>query len=213
MRLTKVHLKNGLQRVLKILFTLIGTAMLAAVIFGVYLIGLFHGYKIGQQESQEQISSIFDSLINKTSPDSLMQTPSKAPTNTPMKPTAIKNWGGPELWEAVNKKRIEYGVNPLNTRSELCTIAAIRLNELLELEKLDNHEGFSNMKERRPDLAWIFDKYGVIAEFLAYGGDSPEETVGLWDNTLGHKKLLIGGEYIWGCVYAQNSFAVAIAAY
>jgi len=24
---------------------------------------------------------------------------------------------------------------------------------------------------------------------------------------------LSGGEYVWGCVYAQNTFAVAIAAY
>ena len=69
------------------------------------------------------------------------------------------------------------------------------------------------MAERRPDLKWIFDKYSTIAEFLAYGGLTPSETVGLWDNTLGHKKLLNGGEFVWGCVYAQNTFAVAISAY
>ncbi len=122
-------------------------------------------------------------------------------------------WGGVELWEAVNKKRVEYGVNPLRKADELCTIASIRLNELLELGKLDGHEGFGNMTERRPDLQWIFDKYGTIAEFLASGGQTPEETVSLWDNTLGHKKLLNGGEFVWGCIYAQNTFAVAITAY
>ena len=113
----------------------------------------------------------------------------------------------------VNDKRIEYGVGPLSQRDELCTISSIRLNELLELGTLDGHEGFSNMKEKRPDLEWVFDKYSVTAEFLALGGVSPEDTVALWDNTLGHKKLLTGGEYVWGCVYAQNTFAVAIVAY
>ncbi len=98
-------------------------------------------------------------------------------------------------------------------RDELCTISSIRLNELLELEKLDAHEGFTNLEERRPDLAWIFEKYSTIAEFLAQGGDTPQETVSLWENTLGHKKLLTGGEYVWGCIYAQNSFAVAITAF
>jgi uncharacterized protein YkwD len=62
-------------------------------------------------------------------------------------------------------------------------------------------------------LKWIFEKYSVVAEFLAMGGDSPQETVSLWDNTLGHKKLLDGGEYVWGCIYAQSTFAVAITAY
>jgi uncharacterized protein YkwD len=113
----------------------------------------------------------------------------------------------------VNKKRMEYGVNPLQLRSELCTIASIRLNELLELGKLDGHIGFTSMPDTRTDLKWIFDKYSTISEFLASGGKTPEETVSLWDNTLGHKKILNGGEYVWGCIYAQNTFAVGIAAY
>ena len=128
-------------------------------------------------------------------------------------PTKTPTWGGPQLWEAVNKRRQELGVNPLQNREELCTIAAIRLNDLLELGKLDGHEGFSNFQDRRKDLVWILDKYGTVAEFLAYGGQTAQETVSLWENTMGHKKLLSGGEYVWGCIYAQNTFAVAIAAY
>jgi len=123
------------------------------------------------------------------------------------------SWGGPELWAAVNKRRTELGVNPLSQKDELCTIASIRLNELLDLGKLDGHVGFSNLEERRADLKWIFDKYSNMAEFLAVGGKTPEETVSLWENTLGHKKLLTGGEYVWGCIYAQNTFAVAITAF
>lgn len=120
-------------------------------------------------------------------------------------------WGGPELWTAVNKRRVESGVNPLSKRDELCTIASIRLNQLLELNKLDGHAGFVPVLERS-DLKWISEKYN-ISEFLVQGYPTPEETVKAWEDTMGHKALVAGGEYVWGCVYAQNTFGVAIAAY
>ena len=123
-----------------------------------------------------------------------------------------QNWGGPDLWEAVNKRRTEFGVNPLSTKSEVCTIASIRLNELLDLGTLDGHEGFSNMSERREDLSWVFEKFN-LTEFLVAGAESPEDAVSLWENTLGHKKLRSGGEYVWGCIYAQGGFGVAITAF
>lgn len=131
---------------------------------------------------------------------------------TAVAPAVVKTaWGGPQLWEAVNKRRVELGVNPLKQKEELCTIASIRLNQLLDLGKLDGHAGFVPVLERS-DLKWISEKYN-ISEFLAQGYMTPEETVKAWENTLGHKALLSGGEYVWGCVYAQNAFAVAIAAY
>ncbi len=120
-------------------------------------------------------------------------------------------WGGIELWAAINKRRVELGVNPLGKKDELCTIASIRLNQLLELGKLDGHAGFVPVLDR-PDLKWISEKYN-ISEFLAEGYPTPEATVMAWENTLGHKALVAGGEYVWGCVYAQNTFAVALAAY
>jgi uncharacterized protein YkwD len=126
---------------------------------------------------------------------------------TPKKTT----WGGPDLWASINKRRVELGVNPLKQKEELCTIASIRLNQLLELGKLDGHAGFVPVLDRS-DLKWISEKYN-ISEFLAQGYATPTETVQAWENTLGHKALLSGGEYVWGCVYAQNTFAVAIAAY
>lgn len=135
-------------------------------------------------------------------------------TATPKATTTVKariSWGGPELWEAVNKRRVEFGVNKLTKKDELCTIASIRLNQLLELNKLDGHAGFKPVLDRE-DLKWISEKYN-ISEFLAQGYASPEDTVKGWENTLGHRGLLTGGEYVWGCVYSQNSFAVAISAY
>ena len=93
----------------------------------------------------------------------------------------------------------------------LCTIASIRLNQLLELGKLDGHEGFVPVLNR-PDLKPEADKYN-ISEFLIQGYPTPSAAVAAWENTMGHKSLLAGGEYVWGCVYAQNTFGVAIAAY
>ncbi len=182
-------------------------------------LGYVEGYKSGQKETVEYYESILDELtaeLEKMGQNPVVVTrivekePQKLPEQTNYYDVS---WGGPQLWEAVNKRRKEFGVNPLENRSELCTIASIRLNELLELGKLDNHEGFSNLQERRPDLEWVFEKYSTLAEFLAFGGKTPEETVSLWENTLGHKKLLTGGEYVWGCIYAQNTFAVAITAF
>jgi hypothetical protein len=208
------------KEVLKKVIGVFAFTSICALFLGLYLLGFLHGYTTAKLNLEIQISGLLNSIVNLERP---LQSPSPTPSlsPTPVKKTVVttptikkdSGWGGPELWTAVNNKRATYGVNKLNQRDELCTIASIRLNELLVLGKLDNHEGFSNMTTQRPDLKWIFDKYGTIAEFLALGGRSADETVSMWDNTLGHKKLLTGGEYVWGCIYAQNTFAVAIAAY
>ena len=176
--------------------------------------GLTQGYVAGKNEAEENYLAFLNQEIKNVTPSPAPQSPSATPV--PKSVSGIPQqivWGGPQLWDVVNKRRQELGVNALNQRDELCTIASIRLNELLDLGKLDGHEGFSNMRETRPDLEWIFERYSTIAEFLAVGGRTPEETVSLWENTLGHKKLLTGGEYVWGCIYAQDTFAVAITAF
>lgn len=139
----------------------------------------------------------------------LVASPQKRMTATPA--PLVNKWGGPELWEAVNKRRLEYGVNPLKKMDDLCTIAAIRLSQIINKGRLDDHEGFVPTLNR-DDLKKISEKYNV-SEFLVAGYDTVDESVKAWENTLGHKKLLSGGEYVWGCVYAQSGFGVAIAAY
>lgn len=140
--------------------------------------------------------------------------PSSVPKSNATNPPVAKkiSWGGPELWDEVNKRRLLNGVNSLGKKDELCTIAAIRLNELRELGKLDGHEGFSKLSENRTDLKWIFEKYN-LAEFLIVGYDTPKEAVDAWEHTLGHKALVAGGEWVWGCIYAQDTYGVAITAY
>lgn len=187
----------------------VGLALVTSYNYG-YNVGASDTYTQAQKKLEEilatnqlQVSSEQKIVENKTQ---VTSAPQKQETYTP------PSWSGPELWDAVNIKRVALGVNPLSSKSELCTIASIRLNELLELGKLDGHEGFSNLPDRREDLRWIFEKYN-ISEFLVSGAQSAEGAVSLWENTLGHKKLLDGGEYVWGCTYAQNGFGVAIAAY
>jgi hypothetical protein len=215
----KKELRISFKKVgLKILKVVLGSIILAlAILIGVsiYYLGYVKGItSVGLDEEESHASSVEITPI-----PTMYPTPNSKPRRIlPTQQNRVTyglsvDWGGPKLWDAVNNKRLEYGVNPLNLREDLCTIASIRLNELLELGKLDAHEGFTNMTSERPDLKWIFDNYGAIAEFLAVGGKTPEETVTLWENTLGHRQLLSGGEYVWGCIYSQNTFAVAIAAY
>jgi len=180
--------------------------LFSCILYATYFVSYNFGYSEGMN-AQLYLEMPKSSLI--PTPEE-SENPKPKTTSTP---TIRKiSWGGPELWEEVNSRRIQNGVNPLGKKDELCTIAAIRLNELRELGKLDGHEGFSQMPETRSDLKWIFEKYN-LAEFLIVGYDSPKETVDAWEHTLGHKSLVAGGEWSWGCVYAQDTFGVAITAY
>ncbi len=206
---TQISVKYIADNILSVL----AISFIVTLFLAIYILGLMQGYVAGKRKGGEELLAQLIEQRSDISP-SPTTTPTPQPTLLPKVAITRKaDWGGPELWAAVNNKRGERGVNPLQQRDELCTIASIRLNELLELGKLDGHVGFSNMAERRVDLKWIFEKYGNMAEFLAMGGETPEKTVSLWENTLGHKKLLEGGEYVWSCIYAQNTFAVAITAY
>lgn len=122
-------------------------------------------------------------------------------------------WTGPDLWNSINKSRLNNNVEQLIVKEDLCTIASVRLNQLLNKGDLDGHSGFNNLSVERPDLYSIISRYKTVAEFLARGGETSDETVGLWENTMGHKKLLTSKEYLYGCVYAQDTYAVAIASY
>lgn len=182
------------------------------VILGLVLTGYSLGYANGTKDATIQRVTPVSSSIEQTNTEKPV-TPSAERVDITVKQQTVPPWGGPDLWKAVNERRQTLGVNPLIQKDDLCTIASIRLGQLLELKKLDGHEGFTTMQEKRPDLKQIFERYGTIAEFLAIGGNSAQETVSLWENTLAHKKILTGGEYVWGCIYAQNTIAVGIAAY
>ncbi len=212
-----INLKTALEIVTKVYVGIITVVLGVGVVGGSYMLGFLNGKYEGEMQMKSAYQSYVSSMVNKIA-DVMDPTITPVQTlgttdNEAVVPVQKVKWGGPDLWEAVNKRRIELGVNPLNQKDNLCTIASIRLNEQLELGKLDGHEGFTTMTERRPDLLYIFEDYSTVAEFLATGADSAVETVSLWENSLGHKKIVTGGEYVWGCIYAQDTFAVAIAAY
>lgn len=200
----------NIKKILLIVAEVFSSAILIVGLLVIVAVAFYLGYSRGVNTTISDIQNQLDKLMTSQVSPTVETTnqEGQAPVATTNQPT----WTGPELWEAVNKRRKELGVNPLDQRDELCTIAAIRLNNLLELGKLDGHEGFGTMPDDRPDLRWIFEKYN-LSEFLVSGAQSAQEAVSLWENTLAHKKLLSGGEYVWGCIYAQAGTAVAIAAY
>ena len=196
-------MKKTIDKMMGFLLNCMLFLLFTTILMAIYLIGYKSGYN-NAPVPENSVATIpkGETKIVYITPKPIIQA----------QPKTMPKWGGPDLWTAVNKRRVEFGVSGMSSKEELCTIASIRLNQLLELGKLDGHEGFGKLPEERPDIKWIFDKYN-ISEFLVSGADSPTEAVSLWENTLGHKKLLTGGEYVWGCIYAQNGFGVAIAAY
>lgn len=193
-----------MKTIFSLLKTLAKTLLVIVILVFIFQLGRYSALV----ETPELLPTLAPVVSPQASPTAKTTQVVPAPQSVPQRIT----WGGPELWEAVNKRRVELGVNPLKQKGEFCTIASIRLNEILELGKLDAHEGFSSLPNRRPDLRWIFEQYNV-AEYLISGATTPEEAVSQWEHTLGHRSLLAGGEYVWGCVYASHGFAVAIAAF
>lgn len=181
------------------------------IILTAFWVGFSRGFIYGKNEQIVQDQKYMSQIASATTiPAATSKPVTKVIYVTPV-PIRKVTWGGPQLWEAVNKRRIELGVNPLSAKDEICTLSSIRLNEILQLGGLDGHAGFSKLAERT-DLKPTFEKYN-LSEFLVSGASSPGEAVNLWENTLGHKELLSGGQYVWGCIYAQEGFGVAIAAY
>lgn len=204
-------MKNLLTKITKALSVV--TLIIATIVITltVFIVGYVKGYAFGKNNQLAVDQKVLSKVVSATTKPINTSVPFHSPLPTIRYSPPTVSWGGPQLWDAVNKSRVEHGVNPLKVMDQLCTIASIRLNEILDLGKLDGHAGFSVLADR-PDIKPTFDKYN-ISEFLVSGASSPQNAVGLWENTLGHKILLSGGEYVWGCVYAQNGFGVAIAAY
>lgn len=213
MALLQFCMRTKLEKVAKVLSGINLVIAGIVVILTIFWVGFVKGYVFGKNDQLTEDQKYLSQIASATTRPVATTVPSSTPKVvyvTPQ-PVAKITWGGPDLWTAVNKRRVELGVGALSVKDEVCTIASIRLNELLSLGQLDGHAGFSKLAERE-DLKPIFEKYN-LAEFLVSGASSANEAVNLWENTLGHKELLSGGQYVWGCTYAQEGFGVAIAAY
>jgi hypothetical protein len=205
-----------MRKVAKIFSVIILIISIVIVVSAIFIVGYVKGFNLGKSGQFSIDQKYLSQFVSATSKPVATPTPAGSVITKPViiyvTPAPAPNWGGPQLWDAVNKARVANGVGILSTKEGLCTIASIRLNELLQLGTLDGHVGFSALQSRS-DIKPIFDSFSDVSEFLVSGATSAQNAVDLWENTLGHKELLTGGQYVWGCTYAQNGFGVAIAAY
>ncbi len=129
---------------------------------------------------------------------------SPAPRATAATPT----FTGQDLWQAVQNYRQAHNLPLFTQNNELCTVASIRVNELLELGKLDNHAGF------QPQVDAFFaahPNWRDINENLAAGYQTAVQTVEWgWDQSLGHQALIQSREFPQACAAANRGFAVLI---
>ena len=122
--------------------------------------------------------------------------------------TSRPTFTGQDLWQAVQNYRRAHALFAFEQSNELCTVASIRVNELLELGKLDNHDGF------KPRADQFFEKnpgWTSINENIAAGYQTAVQTVEWgWDQSLGHQALIQSKEYPKACAAANSGFAVLI---
>src|SRR4030042_5684281 len=115
-----VNCRNYFPGILKAVTKIFLTSIIIVLFIGIYVIGLFQGYIFGVRYERETNISYFNNQEIKNTPTPiptiiLTPTPITKPNITPNSQITPKiSWGGPELWEAVNKKRVELGVNSLS---------------------------------------------------------------------------------------------------
>lgn len=170
------------------------------------------GVAVRPAEFQGEIGNI---IVILSSPDFVNEAEEKemsrdeAPAAVrPAPPATTPTFTGQDLWQAVQNYRRAHRLPEFVQANELCTVASIRLNELLELGKLDNHDGFGpraeEFFERHPD-------WDSINENLAAGYETAVQTVEWgWDQSLGHQALIKSLDYPKACAAAQRGFAVLI---
>lgn len=135
-----------------------------------------------------------------------LQKPSTAKANT-----APTYYTGVELWDQIQKYRKSKGVPEFRQDNTLCTLTSIRVNQLINLGKLDDHRGFEPLVDEYRSSGKI--EFGNLGENILMGYPTAAEAVKAWDSSLGHKALMIDGSYVWACASANHGFAVLIAAY
>lgn len=129
---------------------------------------------------------------------------------SPITPTP-DYYTGVELWQEIQKYRREHGVPEFKQDNTLCTIASIRVNQLIELGKLDDHQGFNPLIQEYKQQGRI--RFNQVAENILYGYPTAQAAIQAWDSSLGHQALMQDGSYVWACAAANHGFAVLIAAF
>lgn len=115
------------------------------------------------------------------------------------------NYTGDDIFRVINEYRRSVNVGELSLDPNLCYLSSLRLSQLLDLGKLDAHQGFIDF-----DPANRF-KYERVGEDLAFGYPSARETVDAWEKSPGHNLVLKDPVNTLGCVAANRGYAIFIA--
>lgn len=166
-------------------------------------------YNLETNETEPQLLSVLvlaSPQTSKTNP-----TTQKTKSSSSATPTPTSYYTGTQLWQEIQAYRRQHGVPEFQQDNVLCTIASIRVNQLLELGKLDDHNGFEPLINQYRDKGYL--THTNIAENILSGYPTASAAVAGWDSSLGHQALLKDGSYVYGCAAANSGFAVLIAAF
>jgi len=160
------------------------------------------GYKIKYEQEKEKNNELTKRIEELSQRLSQSQTQTTSPTKV-ARPTF--NYSGDDIFRAINDYRRSSAVGELSLDPNLCYLSSFRLSQLLDLGKLDAHQGFIDF-----DPANRF-KYERVGEDLAFGYQSARETVDAWEKSPGHNLVLKDPINTLGCVAANRGYAVFIA--
>lgn len=156
-------------------------------------------------------------LPENSSPSVVFITPTPSPAQFLLKqklgvaPTEINYYTGVEFWQKIQTYRRQHGVPEFKQDNVLCTIASIRVNQLLTLNDLDNHDGFSPLIDKFRENGQL--THHNVAENILSGYPTAKEAIDGWDSSLGHQALMQDGSYVYACTATNYGFTVLIAAY
>lgn len=124
---------------------------------------------------------------------------------SPSKPKANFNYSGDDIFKLVNDYRRQANVGDLSPDPNLCFLASLRLSQLLELGRLDSHQGFIDFNPTEKF------KYQRVGENLAAGYATAQEVVEAWEKSPGHNLTLKDPVNSLGCVASNRGFSVFTA--
>lgn len=116
--------------------------------------------------------------------------------------TASGAYSGQELFDEINNFRVENGKTTVNLDVNLCDNLVSRYQVISQGK--GSHEGFENWAEKEG----LTDKYS-LAEMYIVDSETPRQAIESWNDSPGHRLVLLG-DYKYGCSYASNGNAVII---
>lgn len=160
-------------------------------------------------------------LVSQTQNTQPTQSTVMVKTNAPFPPIANES-----VFDALNNYRQSHNIYKLNLDENLCKYAEKRVQDLVALGALDNHEGFRKDWEDPNNLPQPIKDFNgeKIGENLAYQscrnmttGDGFIAQTGAaiieWcfdSSTAGHREAQLSTEFTHACVRNQNGFFVII---